>query len=278
MGRVIIYRAHGEGLQRLDIDANTLDEATLKSAHGIYTVFRVYPARRVLRFQRHLDRMRRSAELLEQPYRVEDAWLRAVTREAVVAGEAEGIHAPRVRLTVPFDAPDTALITLEPFAPPSDKLYEAGIKVVLVTAQRESPRAKNSEFIERRRQLEAGKPPDAYEVILCSEDGAILEGVGSNFYAVLNGELRTAEQGVLPGIARGMLLEAAEGVIPVSLTPVRRDDVARLSEALLTSASRGVLPIVRIGDQVVGEGSPGPVYRALRARYEAQMALELEAL
>jgi branched-chain amino acid aminotransferase len=112
--------------------------------------------------------------------------------------------------------------------------------------------------------------------LLCSEDGAILEGVGSNFYAVIDGELRTADQGVLPGIARGMLLEAAQTVIPVNLSPVRAVDVPRLNEAMLTSASRGVLPIVRIGDQVVGGGAPGPVCRALRTRYDAQVEQELE--
>jgi branched-chain amino acid aminotransferase len=278
MGRAIVFRAYGDNLERLNIDANTLDEATLKSAHGIYTVMRVHPDRQVLRLDRHWERMQRSADLLEQPYRLEDSWLRTMLRRSIVEGERLGISAPRIRVTVPFDAPDTALFTLEPFSPPSEQLYEQGVSVGLVTAARELPYAKNSRFIEQRKQIEASKPPDCYEVLLSSNVGTILEGLGSNFYAVLDGVLHTAEVGVLPGIARGILLDVAPDVVPVSLTPVNTRDIPRLSEAMLTSASRGVVPIVRIADQTVGNGIPGPISRALRQRYEALVTRELEML
>jgi branched-chain amino acid aminotransferase len=278
MGRVIVFRAHGDNLERLNIDANTLDEATLKSAHGIYTVLRVYPDRRVLRLTRHWERMERSADLLDQPYRVGDEWLHTMLRRAIEAGERLGISGPRVRVTVPFDAPDTALFTLEPFTPPSEHLYETGVAVGLVTATRESPRAKNSRFIEHRQQIEADKPSNCYEILLTTDEGVILEGLGSNFYAVLDGVLHTAEEGVLPGIARGVLLDVASDVLPVVRTPVTVNDLPRLSEAMLTSASRGVVPIVRIADQTIGDGVPGPVSRVLRQYYDALVARELEPL
>jgi branched-chain amino acid aminotransferase len=278
MGRVIVFRAQGHNLERLSVDANSLDEATLKTQHGIYTVLRMYPDRRVLRLDRHWERMRSSADLLHQPYAIEDGWLRAMLRRAVIEGEQLGITAPRVRVTVPFDAPDTALFTLEPFSPPSAKVYESGVSVELVTARRADPRAKNSRFIEQRQQIEANKAPDCYEVLLSSDDGAILEGVGSNFYGVIDGVLHTADEGILPGIARGILLDVAPDVIRVSKTPIQVSDIPRLSEAMLTSASRGVVPIVRIAGQTVGSGAPGPISRALRQHYEALVEQELEPI
>jgi branched-subunit amino acid aminotransferase/4-amino-4-deoxychorismate lyase len=108
--------------------------------------------------------------------------------------------------------------------------------------------------------------------------GAILEGVSSSFFAVLDGQLRTAHSKVLEGISRGALLEMAPSVLPVTLLPIRVADVPRVSEAMLTSASRGVVPIVQIGDVVIGKGKPGPLAGALRAAYDARVEQELEPL
>jgi branched-subunit amino acid aminotransferase/4-amino-4-deoxychorismate lyase len=278
MGRVLVYQAHGGTLERLDVDANTLDEATLKTAHGIYTVLRLYPGRRVLRLDKHFQRMHRSAELLNTHYQIDDGWLRNAVRQAVINGEELGITIPRVRITVPFDAPDSALIALEPFTPPAPGVYENGVTVALAHVHRDLPRAKNSRFIEQRRQIEISQPQSSYEILLVGEHGELLEGTGSNFYAMLDGDLHTAEEGMLPGITRGVLLEAASGVVTINNTPVCLDDLPGLSEAMLSSSSRGVVPIVHIGDQVVGEGRPGPIYGMLHERYDALVERELEPL
>ncbi len=276
MGSIRAFRAQGDNLTPLPVEAETLDEATLLlGVHGTYSVFRIYPGERVLRLQRHLERMRRSAALLGQPYPLSDAWLREAVRRAV---RATGLEAPRVRLTVPFGAPDTALILLEPFEPPPPTLYERGVRVALARAPREHPRAKDSRFVETRRALWAGQDNDVYEILLHDEAGRILEGTSSNFYAVLNGMLRTAADGVLEGVARSILLEVAPTVLPVYCKPVTLADLPRLDEALLTSASRGVVPIVRIGEVTINGGVPGPITQRLRARYEAQVEAELEPL
>ncbi len=277
MGRVIVFRAQDSRLERLNVEANTLDEATLQTAHGVYTVFAIYPGQRVLRLEHHLQRMRRSAQLLDRPYRVENQWLRQMLRRAAIQVDTPNSMS-RIRVTIPFHEPHTALIALEPYTPPGSEIYEKGVRVGLVNAHRDTPRAKNSVFVERRKELVAEADGDFYEVLLCLEDGTILEGAGSNFYAVLDGELRTAEECVLPGIARTILLEAAPGVLPVNLTPVQHTDLPRLSEALLTSASRGPIPIVQIGETTINGGVPGPVYRALKARYDAVVQRELEPL
>ena len=38
---------------------------------------------------------------------------------------------------------------------------------------------------------------------------------------------------------------------------------AQIDEAFLTSASRGLIPIVEIADRPVGDGRPGPIHRRL---------------
>jgi branched-subunit amino acid aminotransferase/4-amino-4-deoxychorismate lyase len=86
---------------------------------------------------------------------------------------------------------------------------------------------------------------------------------------VLDGVLRTEKDRVLQGITRKAILTLAPEVLPVELRAVHRDDVPRLSEAMLTSAGRGVVPITRIDGLPVGDGRVGPVVSELRRRYDA---------
>jgi branched-subunit amino acid aminotransferase/4-amino-4-deoxychorismate lyase len=50
---------------------------------------------------------------------------------------------------------------------------------------------------------------------------------------------------------------------------VRRDERPRLNEAFITSASREVLPVVRIDGQLVGDGGVGPQTRAIMEGFAA---------
>jgi branched-chain amino acid aminotransferase len=274
MGSLIMFRAEGDELNLLPVEADNFDEATMRTGHGVYTVFRLYHDCRVLRFGRHVERLRRSAEELGQPFRHSGEWLRGMTRRAV---EESGIDMPRVRLVVPFGDPDALLITLEPFAPPSAAIYAHGVGVGLAEAPRKRPEAKDSRFIEARRDILRAQP-GMYEVLLCGPDGRLLEGTSSNFYAVLDGELRTAGSGVLAGIARSVLLEVAPSVLPVAMRAVQVADLPRVSEAMLTSSSRGVVPITQVGEDRIGDGRPGLLTARLGAAYDARVEAELEPL
>lgn len=271
---IIVYRAGGSSLERLAIKAASLDEATRKTGHGTYSVFRLYSGQRVLRLDRHLDRMRRSAELLGVPFPHSNADLRAVLREAVAAA---GFEMPRVRLTVPYDAPETVVVALEPFNLPPAEVYTRGVQVGLADSPRQHPHAKDSRYIELRSELRASQP-DMYEVLLCDGEGGILEGTSSNFYAIIDGVLHTAGEGALEGIARSMLLDVAPEVLPVELTAPLVEQIPQMAEAMITSSSRGVVPVVEIGGQRIGTGRPGPLTAKLGRAYDDRVESELEPI
>ena len=70
----------------------------------------------------------------------------------------------------------------------------------------------------------------------------------------------------------------APDILPIDLHPVRADELWTLEEAFLTSASRGILPVIAIDDIVVGDGYPGPVTAGLRRRFEERISAEAEVL
>jgi branched-chain amino acid aminotransferase len=148
--------------------------------------------------------------------------------------------------------------------------------VTLPRLHRDHPHVKDTRFIPSARRAYAGLPPGIEEGLLLSDTGAILEGLSSNFFAVLDGALRTDEEHVLAGITRALVLDAAQPLAPVVRQAVRRDDLRRVEEAFITSASRGVLPVVRIDDEPVGAGRVGGLTRAVTDAYAVLVAGETD--
>ncbi|MCC6905204.1 MAG: aminotransferase class IV, partial [Anaerolineae bacterium] len=253
MGKILVYQLSGDELHQLPIEADSLDEATRSTGHGVYAVFLVYEGLYAVHPDDHLDRMRSSAALLGQPFPRSNTWLREACRRAV---SASGIAAPRIRITVPHDNPECAIIAVEPFTPPPAHFYSEGVAVGLVQHARVFARAKDSRFTESRAELFRDQPTDVYEVMLYNIAGEILEGASSNFYGIMDGVLCTADEGVLAGIARSMLLKAATQVLTVRLKPISITDLPYLSEAMMTSSTRGVLPVIRVGSILIGDTHP----------------------
>lgn len=110
-------------------------------------------------------------------------------------------------------------------------------------------------------------------------DGNILEGLSSNFFGIQNNTLITAEEGVLKGITRSQVLRCAERAgIQVIKKPVNVRDIPLLTEAFITSASRGVLPVVQIETIWIGNGKPGQVTRAIGNLFNQMIEGEIEVI
>ena len=74
------------------------------------------------------------------------------------------------------------------------------------------------------------------------------------------------------------MLEVAEGLMPVDGRAVRRDELAQIDEAFITSVSREVLPVVRIDGRPVGDGRVGPRTRAIMDGFAALVRREVTLL
>lgn len=237
--------------------------------HGSYTTLRTYRRSRVLRLAQHAERLSRSLTN-RAPLAA------AALREALTAALRATAHAES-RLRVTF-APPELYVSVEPFEPLPASLYVHGVRGLTLDLHRDNPGAKDTHFIETAARSYAALPPGVAEGLMTDADGSILEGLSSNFFAVLHGELRTEEARVLPGVTRSILLELADGFVPLRPEAVHRTDLREVSEAFVTSVSREILPVVEIDGGTLGDGRPGPVTRELMQRFAALVAREAEPL
>jgi branched-subunit amino acid aminotransferase/4-amino-4-deoxychorismate lyase len=112
----------------------------------------------------------------------------------------------------------------------------------------------------------------ADEALFLDTEGHCCEASASNLFIATGTELVTPPLscGVLPGITREAVLELAraEGVAAAE-RKIGLHQVRAAKEAFLTSSLRGIAPLVRIGGNPIGRGTPGELTRRLTAAYLA---------
>jgi branched-chain amino acid aminotransferase len=243
----------------------SLSEAVAYEPRGVYTVARTFRGDQALLLDAHLDRLEQSARLVAIPLKLDRVSLRGALRDML---HRAGYPDAKFRITVPQNQPDCIYLGIEPYTPVAEPVMRLGAHVVTVPLVRQNPAVKTTEWMTIRKPTFDSLPPGVYEAILTAGDGRLLEGLSSNFYGILDGVLYTAGDDVLAGITRRAIFEFAPEILPVSLTALRQADLPRLSEAMLTSSSRGVVPITAIDGHPVGDGLVGPIVTHIRKDYD----------
>ncbi len=244
---------------------------------GLYTTFRTLDGgRKVVGLSRHLERLYGPAAELGIEPRLEATALRRRLAQTLAEGLDEGGEA-RLRLHLGGDG--RFYLAWQPFTPPPVWVYRRGVTAITLNVPRPQPHYKRSDFARRRAPVLAQvRAVGAYEGLI-RRRGRIWEGLTSNFFYVQGGALGTAARGVLPGVTRAAVLRLArECGLPRRYRALPLRELPALEEAFLCSSSRGLVPIVAIDGQPVGEGRPGPLTRWLAIAYRRQQARLAEPL
>jgi branched-subunit amino acid aminotransferase/4-amino-4-deoxychorismate lyase len=239
---------------------------------GAYTTLRTYGGRGLVRLDQHRRRLEESVSLQGRPAALDPSAARRAVRWAL---DATRHLESRLRLTF---APPRLFVAIEPFNPLPERCYEEGIACVSLDVRRENPRAKDTRFIATAQGAYDRLPAGVEEGLLLGDDGAVLEGLSSNFFGVVDGVLRTEEARALAGVTRSLVIEVAEGLLPVERRAVLRDELPRVAEAFVTSVSREVLPIAYVDGRPVGDGRPGPMTRSIMHAFADLVRREAETL
>lgn len=272
----IIKRLTKRGIVDVDAGARSLQEAAKREPRdGVYTVSNTYSRTKTLLLDAHLDRLDDSARRQGFAVGYDRVRLRQALRKIILDSK---FGDARFRLSVSAQAPDEALMSIERFQAPSSELIQAGVRCITSSVARHDPAAKTSEWMHRRRALEAARPAGIFEDFLVDPSGRLLEGSSSNVYVMLDGELRTAASGVLAGVSRMIVLEVCEKIVPLRLEAPNIADIARFREVFLSSSSRGLIPVIELDGEAIGDGCVGATTLALRSAYQAWVEAHLEEL
>lgn len=148
---------------------------------------------------------------------------------------------------------------------------ERGVKVKIVPDQRWARRDIKSVCLLPQVLAKRAAKADGFDEAWMEEDGLITEGASSTAYIVTqDGRIvtRGLSEATLPGCTRLAILQLAQETgLPVEERAFSVEEALSAREACLTSATNFIVPITTIDGQPVGDGTPGPIFKRLRALY-----------
>jgi branched-chain amino acid aminotransferase len=250
---------------------------------GVYETLRTYNRVPFL-FDRHLRRLRRSAEalLLDVPFD-DDAMAKWIDETMDAAGE-RGEAYIRILLTRgvgelnydPKSTPiPTTVIIVKPLEPPESRVFNEGIRISLVEILRNhpgsvNPAIKSNNLLNNVLAMQSAYRRGAEEGLMCNYRGELSECSQANFFLVRDGVALTPKSaaGLLDGVTRAFLFEVGKDVgVEVREEVLYPKDLESADEMFITSTTRELSPVVMVDDRVVGSGKPGQITQKLLDGY-----------
>lgn len=260
---------------------------TLHYGWGVFEGIRAYATDRgpaVFQHRAHMERLERSARILqmEVPYTVDE--LMDATREVIRVADVESCYIrPLVYLGYgemglnPLPSKVRVAIAVWPWGTYlGDEGLQNGVRSktstwvrigsnMIPTGTKACGIYINSSLA-KVEALKAGYD----EAVLLNEHGRVAEGSGENIFIVREGRLLTPPltAGVLRGITRDTIIEFAEDLdIPFDETDLLRQDLYIADEAFYTGTAAEVVPIRSVDDRELGP--PGPITKQLQELFFA---------
>jgi D-alanine transaminase len=272
----LLANLDGAILPLADVRISALDRGFL-FGDGVYEVLRVYQGRPWLE-KEHFARLANGLRAV----RIDDIDLNLLRRrmhvtiaagpflEATVYIQITRGSAPRMHI---FPEASAALefLVVQDFVDPYRELRDGGAEVITqpdLRWRRCDIKSINlhANVLAAQTAQEAG----CKEALLYLPDGTLTEGTHSSLFGIIGDTLVAPpnSSAILPGMTREFVvaLAAKEG-IHFREQSVKRQDLDRVSELLLTGTTTEVLPVVRVDRKPIGDGRPGPVTRKLQKAY-----------
>ncbi len=270
---------NGEFVDASSARVSVYDGGWLHGA-GLFETMRA-ENRCVFRLESHLDRLSRSAEKLLVPVPSEKLPTPSTLAELL---DRNGLRDARVRLTVSAGsvhgergtgaADFTVCATASAISSYPHDFYERGVHVAICTfrVSPSDPLAghKTTSYLPRLLALRDAQQARCVEALWFTTANRLAEGSISSVWIVRDGVLKTPplDTPVLPGIARGVVLELAKEIgIEARSCPLTIDDLLDADEVLLTNAIMQVLPVIRVERRDIGAARVGPIAKRLLEEY-----------
>lgn len=242
---------------------------------GLFETLRAHEGR-VVRLARHLARLRQGADALGIGLALDDDAIARALHETLDAnGHGKGGAALRLTLTrgpgprglqPPADETPTLVIATFALPPPRPPAQAEIVRSVARNQGSLTSRLKVLGYLDNILALREAQGAGGDEAIMLNTAGRLACASAANLFLVSEGCLLTppADEGVLPGVTRGRLLELAPTLRIESLErPLEVAAIEAAEEAFLCNSLALVRPVARIGQHPLP--APGPVTAALTA-------------
>jgi branched-chain amino acid aminotransferase len=231
---------------------------------SVYEVFRTYDGIPLFCHE-HFDRMDNSARLIAMKIsQSRDEMLDEIRRTAAAANVPKG-HDVYVRwhvtrgtgaldLVPAADLKSTFVIILKEVPKWKPEFYSRGMTLAVTHVRRNpvealSPDIKSGNYLNNILGVAEAVEIGADDCLMLNPDGIVTEASNSNVLFVIDGKIVTpnVESGVLRGITKAAIAKfSGTNGFTLEERAVPASELAKVTECFVTSATREVMPVVRI--------------------------------
>ena len=269
----MLHFLNGKWVKEKDLTISILDIAVLRG-FGIFDFLRSY-GQKPFMLKEHIDRFFNSAKI----FGVTPVY----THQEITDIVMEGIKKNNTN-NVAIKIVQTGGVSVDGFTPgekPSffvfftnapvypTEFYTKGIKLMTSPVMRQFPTGKSINYMASITEVIKAQKKGAKDILHTDIKGNIYEATRSNFYGVKNGKLITAEDGILLGITRKVILQLAKRLkIPVIKKSIKVNQLSSLDEAFISNSGQEIVPVVQIDTIKIGTGKIGSTTQLLMNEYK----------
>ncbi len=256
----------------------SVDDRGFLLSDGLYEVTPAYKGR-LFRLEQHMRRLRHGLDALRigcDTAGLPEMHLRLLTENGLEDEDVSIVYlqitrgvAPRTHHFPPEGTLPTVYSFGKAFHRPDPERWEQGYSAIMVPDRRWARvDIKTIGLLPNVLAQQAAVDAGAADALLV-KDGVALEGSHNNVFGVFDGVVTThpATHEILHGVGRGFVMELARGM---GMTVVERaipvEEMRGADEIFFTGTTTEIRPTVELDDRPVGDGTVGPVAKAL---YEA---------
>jgi D-alanine transaminase len=249
---------------------------------GIYEVVPIYGGK-AFRWANHLARLARSlAKIGITNPRTDQQWTDLVaTLQSKHTWKDQFIYIQVTRGVAkrdhqfPKESTPTVFMMASEFVHAPQALRDHGVAAVSLPDERWlNCDIKSTSLLGNVMAKQAAVEAGGFECLMF-RNGFLTEGSAANIWVARNGKLLCPPRDnlILEGIRVALIEELCKASgLALEIRPITREEVLSADELMLSSATKEVLPITSLDGTPVGNGKPGPMYKALYQAYQAAKA------
>lgn len=214
------------------------------------------------RLEDHLARLYVSADVMGLASKWE---FKRAQEEVLRVLEKSAWSETRVRVIL---GREELIIMAEKLIEKPEEMYKEGVKIVSYQGKRNAPHAKRVADTFCHMAKQHALSCSAYEALLVDPKTYVRECAYANVFWVDGNELYTTNKEILFGITRETVLELAG---ECHFEGIKYKSLLNADEVFITQTTSGILPVVQIDGQKIGNGKPGPLTKKLMKKFEKEV-------
>lgn len=143
-----------------------------------------------------------------------------------------------------------------------EKFYKEGVKLILREFSKPWPEYKTTFYLASLREFNRMKENNAEDVLFYFDD-AIRETARCNIFMVKGNAIYTPDKNILKGVTRKHVIVCARKNYFLIESDISVADLFSADEIFISSTTKNIMPVTKIEDRIIGDGSVGLITREL---------------